>query len=434
MTDGRRLFAGGAVLLAGSTVANGANYALNLLLARWLAPEAFAQVTVFVTAMLLGSLGATALQLTVAAETVGSAGLAKFGPRALMALRQGFIAFVLLAAACPLLAEVFHTGSTTPWLVLVAAAPPFLVLGVGRGVLQGRGRFGALALTYVVEALVRWAVTVAMVLLGSEVLSSALGITSAIAVAALVASHAARRPTPSQGRDRRSGPVRGSGRPRGLRLAALGTTLGQAVSCNADVFLVTHAFPGEVAGRYAAVALLGRVVFFGTSAVVATTFTMVGQARDGGAATTRLVVMGAGCVAVLGLSGAAVLALAPRATAALLFGPGFGPVAPLMAPYVAAMTAYAVANALLTCRLAVGDVRGGAVAVTAAVVQVAALLAHHPSVGAVVAVQATLWGVLALGCVLWQGVSARRRPARVAGLEAALPRGPDGEGAVALPA
>src|SRR5260370_42591113 len=48
--------------------------------------------------------------------------------------------------------------------------------------------------------------------------------------------------------------------------------IGQVIICNVDVLLVKHFFTREIAGLYAAVALVGRLLYFASWSAVSATF------------------------------------------------------------------------------------------------------------------------------------------------------------------
>jgi O-antigen/teichoic acid export membrane protein len=209
-TAARRLVAGGSILALALVVTNAGNYLLNLMLGRWLTPAQFSDANLMGTLMLTFTSVALCLEL-VSARFIGIRDAAgRFGDseRLAVSLRRwalgvGLLIGVVLAAASPVWRQLFNTGSAWPFVILAAGMPFYLQASVGRGVMQGRLRFGPLAITFLIEMVVRLSV-------GSGLVVAGLGVEGATAGLALslVAAWAAVLVL-------RGGPERGLGAPPG---------------------------------------------------------------------------------------------------------------------------------------------------------------------------------------------------------------------------
>jgi O-antigen/teichoic acid export membrane protein len=83
----------------------------------------------------------------------------------------------------------------------------------------------------------------------------------------------------------------------------LPSTLSLAVLLSADVLIVKHFFPARAAGEYAAVAAVGRAIFWGATGVAAVLFPKVVFRRTQGRSGSPLVSASLGLVAIGGLAG-----------------------------------------------------------------------------------------------------------------------------------
>ena len=110
--------------------------------------------------------------------------------------------------------------------------------------------------------------------------------------------------------------------------------VGQVLINNCDIVLVKHLFPATEAGLYAAVALVGRVIFAFSSAVVNSMFPIVAGTREkerkghGVLATSLLLVAAIGSVLALGLR------LAPAWIWTTFFGSQFAIAGKFGLPYL----------------------------------------------------------------------------------------------------
>jgi O-antigen/teichoic acid export membrane protein len=165
---------------------------------------------------------------------------------------------------------------------------------------------------------------------------------------------------------------------------------------NSDVLIVKHFFDGATAGQYAALALIGRIVFFATWSVVITMFPLVAQKHQRQEPHRQLLWTGLGMV--LGVSAAIVTAafILPDTIVQILFGAEYLMVAPLLWLYAVATALFALANVLINYRLALGDRRGTVFALVAGILQVVALLLFHATLFQIVIIQIGLMGALLL--------------------------------------
>ncbi|MDH3680178.1 MAG: hypothetical protein OEV40_09560 [Acidimicrobiia bacterium] len=341
----RRFASATGVLSVAMLAASAANYGLNLGLARLLEPAEFGDASLMVTLLLGLTAVGVALQLLTAREISGAAAADADGIRRHLARRAGLGGLLLaaaMAAAAPGLQVAFHTGSAWPFVVLAAGLPLYLVQSVDRGVLQGRFEFTRLGASFAMEAAVR--------LVGGLLLVAAgLGVVGATAALSLsfVGSWAVTRPA-----RRRSGARSPRRSPRRSSAATSRATavllVGQIVINNGDVVLAKQLLDPETAGSYAAIALIGRAVFFASWAVANAAFPFAAGAATG----RRVLRLGVIIVSVLSALAVGMLLLIGDRLAPKLFGAALVDDAALFAPYAAATGMFAVANLIATLDVA----------------------------------------------------------------------------------
>jgi O-antigen/teichoic acid export membrane protein len=436
-----RLLSASALLLLSSTLVNGGNYLSNLVLGRWLGPAAFAEANLIVTLLLMLALVSTTLQTV----------LARFAAQAsdeseLLSLRRWALGWawglglglaLLLMLVSPVLAAFFHLASALPLLLLALALPFAFALGVERGCMQGTARFVTLALNYQAEMWVRLLATVALLALGMAVPGVALALLLSLLAAWLLgqsdgltqrhkgtkawrinvnlpsfASFAALRRCSGQALREtsfRCVPVRELKQwtalppERRALLAYAGPValalLGQLLMTNADVLLVKRRFPGEIAGHYAALALASRIIFFATWSVVTTLFPLVAQRQSRGEPHGRLLLAGLGLVGAVAGPLLVLFALLPEQVLGLLFGAAFVAAAPLLGLAAVSTTLYALANVVISYRLALGDGGGSYLALLTGVLLIVLLAWWPTTLQQVIVVQLALMTAL-LGTLL----------------------------------
>ena len=359
------LLRGGLGLGAATLVASAANYASNLVLGRRLEADQFADAALVVSGLLLLSAVALGLQLTVARAiaTGGGAPAARRLERRAVVIGAGTGAIVALLS--PLIASSFNMASPVPLIVLAVGVPIFFSMAMRRGVLQASHRFGQIGLSQVAEPLARLTVTMLALSVGMGATSAAIGL-----VAAFVVGWAASSP-----RHLTLDTADSSGH--GARAAVAATVLlliGQVVIANGDLWVVAALVPAD-AGSYAAVALVGRLVFIAGWSIVTVVFPSL--ASGSGAASGRLLAKAVGAAALVGGVLSAGAFIAGGALIGAMVGDDYAGAGHLLGPYALATTLFVIANLLAVADLAGGRrllpalMSAGAIVQTALLVSVA---------------------------------------------------------------
>ncbi len=330
-----RILSGSVVLLSGSGLTTVINLAYNLVIARYLGPKSFGHATVVYTLLTLLS------AVTLSYQIVCSKLVAKHETDEEKA--AAYRMFHRSAWACGLgvaLVLFVFRGSITAYLnlpdpmlvaLLAIGAAFYIPLGCRRGYIQGTYGFRGLATNLVVEGAVRLGGSYLLVLLGLGVRGVIGANAAAVAVVYLIIP-------PSLAPSAES-PI--SLWNAGLEMAqALFFFSGQVLINNCDIVLVKHLFSAERAGLYAAVAMVGRVIFSFSSAVVNTTFPLVAGTRKEERknlhvlATSLCLVFAIGSVLALGLY------VTPPWVWSSLFGSGFRIVGRYNLSYLQALYAF----------------------------------------------------------------------------------------------
>ncbi len=379
---GNRFLTGSALLLVSTTIVNIGNYLYNLIMGRWLGPAAFADVSLLVTLFLVVTLVTGTLQ-TVAARFAAmfqarndldsQSGLRRWGVR--LAWLFGIGAASVMVVGAPFWQSFFHTQSPWPFVILGVGVPIYFAQGVDRGVLQGQLRFVWLSLTYQAEMWVRLAAGILLVSIGFGVNGAIAALTISFVATWLVALQV-RRTCPAgivYNADQRRAAVVYAG-PVAVAL------LSQIAINNSDVLLVKHYYAPEEAGLYAALALIGRIVFFATWSVVTVLLPSVAQRNEQGLPHRHLLWMSLGLVGLASVVVVTGAYFAGEWVVNLLFGPEYLAVAPLLWLYALATTLFALANVFITYQLSLGLRVGSWLALGAGIIQITAIILFHAQV------------------------------------------------------
>lgn len=402
------------VMALGQLGAGAGNLAFTLVMARVLAPGAFAQLTAFLALYLL-------VNLPMASITAGAT-LAPDGARALRARVRWASAGIgaVLLAASPVLAPLLHLPVILV-LALGLSAPCAGPLALERGRLYGRSRHLRIVASMLAEPAVRLSLGVALALSVGAV-GGALGVMVAGYAALEIARNrlAAGRHSPGRAVPAALLGVADLGEilpaqvpgdlselavptapARGSVDAALWTTgafLVLAVIQNQDLLLANRLLGPAQAGSYGALSTLGGAAAFATATIPLVLLPGAARGRPHALAAAL------SAAAALGGGAVAVAALFPHLVTSSLFGTRYGGLAGLAVPYVGAMALLGLARVLVAYRCALGSPRTS-VAILAAVAagQAITILAVGHSVRAIafttLGATAALTAALALAAV-----------------------------------
>jgi O-antigen/teichoic acid export membrane protein len=396
-----------ALLMLSMTVVNAGNYVYNLIMGRWLGPSLFADLSLIVTMLLIVTFITAPIQMTTARYSAiysaeGDLDTLASIRRFIWSIAAGFglLLTVLFVAFAPLLQKFFHTQSAIPFIIFGTALPFSLMQGVERGVLQGQTRFKILAVSYQLEMWTRLLVSIGLVALGLSVRGAVIGISLSFFFTWLMARLAVRglftKNTISK--EVRAEIIV-------FAIPVLVSQAGQILINNSDVILVKRFYEAGQAGQYAALALIGRIVFFATWSVVTTMFPIVAQKQKMGEPHAHLLWLSLGIVMAVSAPIVLLTLFIPEGIVRILFGSQYLGIAPLLWLYALATSLYALANVIINYRLSLGKGRETRFAIAAGLAQVIGIILFHETLAQVVYVQVVVMASLFISLLLWNFVN-----------------------------
>ena len=339
-----RVLGGSIIMLIGSGLVSVVNFGYNVAVARMLGPSAFGHAAAAVTLLMLVSAITLSFQLVCAKfvarnETAG--GKAEvYHSLMRRAFRVGILLGTALLLASGYVAQYLNLPSRWIVVLLALGIAFYIPLGVKRGGLQGTCAFSRLSWNFLLEATTKFLGAVILIACGYGVY----GAVAAISVSVVLAFF-----FPTVPKELKIHPV--SSLPASFHegMQAIVFFTGQVVINNIDILLVKHFFPSDQAGLYAAIALVGRVIYFASWSVVSAMFPISAGAKAREENSQVLVVP---LVIVLMISLVFILGLAtfPEPVLRAVFGAGFhiGPgMDTLMSLYAAATGTYSLAVVLM---------------------------------------------------------------------------------------
>ena len=344
----RRVLSGSAIMLLSSVFVSGINLIYNVAIAHALGAGDFGHAIVVYTLLMLLSSVTLAFQLICSKYVARSGSAGETAAIYRLLHRRSWAAGLGLGLALALLSSAITRYLNLPRsdliLILALGIIFYVPLGVRRGFMQGTYDFWALAINFAVEVVTKLLATVVLMAAGYGV-EGVVGATSASVLVAYCVG-IPRRHRVSEIHPATLAEGLGEG------VQAITFFVGQVIINNLDVLLVKHFFDVTQAGVYAAIALVGRLVYMLSWSIVSGMFPFSAgthaEAKGGRVvlSTALLLVIAVGVLSGLGAW------LAPPALWHVLLGAGFPHAdrsfSALMAYYAGMTAIYCVSVVLMS--------------------------------------------------------------------------------------
>jgi O-antigen/teichoic acid export membrane protein len=331
------------VMLLSTSLVSVLNFAFNVSMARMLGPAKFGHVTAAVTILMLASAITLAFQLVCAKFVARNEPVGQKVSVYRSLLSKGWLVSLIAGAGLFLLQRPVssYLRIPNPWILAVLAIgiSAYVPLGVRRGGLQGMCSFGRLSTNFIIEAVVKLVLAVTLVVLGYGVL----GAVGAISGSIFAAFFFPRMPSVFGTKPQTA--LQPASFHEGMQATVF--FVGQVIINNIDILLVKHFFAAELAGLYAAVALVGRVLYFAAWSVVSAMFPISAAAKprdeDPNVILVPLLFVIAICIVFIMAA-----SFFPDLIINTIFGGRFSESGSLLTLYAAATGIYALSVVLMT--------------------------------------------------------------------------------------
>lgn len=426
----KRFFSSSMVLVVGTILMSGINYAYNLFVNRLLTPTDYATYAALLGILALVLVPAGALQ-AIAAKYAAD-GLAENDPGRvgdlLRKLTKRLLPFCILGGLVFLLfpqwvAGIFNAGSEDSIvraIMIMSAAFIFqLLLPVNRGILQGSQRFFALSLNYIVDSLGRF--IAGMILLipltgqsfGQAVpaifhgqlklfndLAVPLGIAATI-IGSVAAYAIAFLPMREYFRNKSKRQIDTRDVLR-FSIPTLLMVVFSTILFNVDIIMVKRfslmagGITPDNAGEYATISTLAKLIFYVTGPMVAVMFPMVSDLVKRGERHVRLLLTTLVVVLAASLVTVGIFAAAPT-TIIRILTPNYVHVANLLVPMTIIFLVYSLVNVMTNYFLSIKNYRFLWPLGIMSLAEVVILVMYHPDILSIIQVVILTQTVLLAG-------------------------------------
>lgn len=300
---------------------NGGNYLYHLLMARMLGPKLYGILEGTISFLYILSVPFTTLTLVVVkfvstykgkGDTKSIAGFFYYLRNKL--LIYGLIGTIILLILSPLVISLLHLPS---WHFPVLTALTFFIglfSVLNKSVLQGLFKFFSFFVVNVVEIFSKIVLAIILVFLGHKALGAYFAIVASTLIGYIIAFYFIKNEKLFRERYTEGGLVIKYSIPVFL------TTLSTTSLFTTDVILARYFFPGVESGYYAALSVLGKIVFFAVWPISIVMFPMISERHARGGKYKHLLLISMTFTLVISSILIAIYYLLPDLMVSLLFG------------------------------------------------------------------------------------------------------------------
>lgn len=376
-----------AIVFAGSMASNVLAYVYHLFMGRLLGPSGYGELSSLLSLLYIFTVPLLVAQ-TVLIKFVsgfkahGETGQAKtlfLGSTKLFVVIS-IILFPVVLLTGPYVTAFLHLSNTTLFTLLYFFLVISLLTIATGSMLTGYQKFIWVSAMGVLAILVKLFISIPLVSWGVSGVMFAAVVASVIMYGLyfiplqfLLAARA--KPTELRRRDML-----------GFAVPTLLTQLGITSLYSTDIILVRHFFRAHDAGVYAALAILGKIIFYASSAVPTVLFPIASERAAVGTKTRKLILSAIGIVTAISAGITLVYFLFPNVIVSLLFGNAYGTAGSMLGLFGVFLSLFSIASIITTACLAVGYTRVWFFAAGAAIIQIIGITLLHGSISGVIVI------------------------------------------------
>ncbi|MBI5019637.1 hypothetical protein HZB58_05195 [Candidatus Gottesmanbacteria bacterium] len=393
---------GSLIVLIGSTIANIGAYAYHLVVGRMLGPVSYGELASLFSFSYILNVPSLVLQTVLTKYIAGFRAKNEIGKAKNLSVSMmrwlalaGAAGLIVIIPFMWLLADFLHITRPISILFMYLTSALWLVTVVQTSLLQGFQMFTA--------AMVLTNVTTLLRLIGG-VIGAGMGVVETV-IAGFV--------TGVGGFIAYFIPLRfvysAKGTPTGIArsdmisysLPGAVTMLGITSLYSTDILLAKHYLPPVEAGYYAALSVMGKIVYFASSSVSYVLFPVVAERAKEQVGSHKLVY--SALFAVLGVSGVITLMyfFMPDIALGLLFGAPYYPAAPFLGWMGVFLSLYSLSYVLVMTLLGRGNTVVWRFVAGAALLQIAAIVFFHRDILSIIAASTVVNAGLFTGLLLY---------------------------------
>jgi O-antigen/teichoic acid export membrane protein len=185
----------------------------------------------------------------------------------------------------------------------------------------------------------------------------------------------------------------------GFAVPTLLTLLGITSIYSTDIILVRHFFSPKEAGLYAALAILGKIIFYASSSVAMVLFPVLSERSAKGSETKKLIKSAIIAVTLISAAITTAYFLFPNVIVRMLFGNSYAGAGALLGLFGVFIALFSVAYIIINACLGIGKTGIWIFPTICAIFQIIAISIFHTTINMVILIDIATSVLLALGAL-----------------------------------
>lgn len=400
--SGHSVVRGGVAVMAGSMVANILAYLYHVVVGRILGPAAYGELAALLSLFTLLSVPSSVVQTILTKFfSVLRVGNKPGEVKTLFVFSIQIIVVVALIGLCLVwisvgtVASFLHISSRANFYWLYFSFALYFIGIVPQSMLQSHKFFVSQSILTMIGMSVRLAFAIA---------AAPFGVTATLAsniIANITTLFGYAVPLKFLFRQKQTRLSIPSKRTFGYSVPTLLTTMAVAALYNQDVLLVKHFFPSTEAGIYSSLSVLGKVIFYASSAITYVLFPVIAERKELKQGHARLAKATLLSVGALSASMTVVYFLFPALVVRLLYGPSYDTAIPYVGIFGVFISFFSLDNILISICLAAEKILVWFIAGTAALSQLVVLWFFHTSIQMVIVANIAVSSMLFVALLIY---------------------------------
>lgn len=166
-----------------------------------------------------------------------------------------------------------------------------------------------------------------------------------------------------------------------------------------DIILVRHYFSSAEAGMYAAIAILGKIIYYASSAVSQVMFPVLSEKVAKKQTTNTLIMTSLLSVTAISAVLSGLYFLFPEFIVKMLFGNAYAGAAGVLGQFGMFIALFSIGNIITMANLAIGRTGVWFVPIICAILQIISIMYHHTTILSVIAVNIGVSTLLVIGTI-----------------------------------
>jgi len=399
-----QLISGSLAMTIGTGIAGVGNYLYHLLMGRMLGPTDYGILASLISLSYLLSIPTATLNLVLVKFVSAFKGKKDFNAiRGLFKVSaQKILPFVLVfllifLILTPFIISFLHLNSSLPFILVLLAFFISVFLTINRAFLQGLLRFGYFSFSSILEIFLKLSVAIPLVIWGFKVNGALFG----FLVGGIFGYLFTLIPLRWLFEKKNQKLKMGKKKILSFTLPVFFSTLAFTSLYTSDVVLVRHFLPGQESGFYAALALLGKIIFFATSPIVAVSFPLISERHASGDKYRHLLWTSLGLVGGICFLAMTVYFLFPSFLIKILYGSQYLPAVPFLGIFAVFLTLYSLSFLFVNFFLSIGRVKTVILPVVAGIFQIIFICFFHQNLRQIIFISVALAALLLVSLLLY---------------------------------